>query len=119
ETLKKTNLGLLNVGDEINIERSLQYGSEIGGHLISGHIIDTIEITKVINQGNNYTLWFHVRNARLLKYIFYKGFICIDGISLTVGDIIKNEFCVHLIPETLVRTIIKNKINGDLVNLEI
>ncbi|MDE5286026.1 MAG: riboflavin synthase, partial [Buchnera aphidicola] len=86
---------------------------------ISGHIIDTIEIIKLIYKDNNYTLWFQVKNMNLLKYIFYKGFICIDGISLTVGDVIKNQFCVHLIPETLSRTTIKNKKIGDLVNLEI
>ncbi|CAL4326174.1 riboflavin synthase subunit alpha [Buchnera aphidicola] len=119
ETLKNTNLAILNVGDKVNIERSVKYGDEIGGHIISGHIINTIQVSKVLNFDNNYVLWLKVNNMKLMKYIFYKGFICIDGISLTVGDIIKDEFSVHIIPQTLLSTTIKDKKNGSILNLEI
>lgn len=119
ETLKKTNLGILDIGDWINIERSVKYGDEIGGHIISGHIINTAEISKISKSDNNYIVWLKIKNRLLMKYIFYKGFICIDGISLTVSDIVKNEFCVYLIPKTLSSTTIGNKKNGSLVNVEI
>lgn len=118
-TLKHTNLGYLNVNDYINIERSLKYGEEIGGHIVSGHIINTAEISQILKLDNNYTIWFKIQNISLMKYIFYKGFICIDGISLTVNNIIKNEFSVGIIPETLFLTTIGNKKLGELVNIEV
>ncbi|QCI17522.1 riboflavin synthase subunit alpha [Buchnera aphidicola (Acyrthosiphon lactucae)] len=119
ETLKSTNLGTLNIGDSINIERSVKYGDEIGGHIISGHIMSTAKISKMFKSDNNCIIWLKMRNTFLMKYVFYKGFICIDGISLTVGDIIGNEFCVNIIPHTFLSTTIKNKTNGSLMNIEI
>jgi len=119
ETLKSTNLGMLDIGDDINIERSLKYGDEIGGHIISGHIINTAKISKILKSNDNYTIWLKVRNECLMKYIFYKGFICIDGISLTVGEVIKNEFSVNIIPHTLISTTIGNKKNDSVMNIEI
>lgn len=119
ETLKSTNLGILNIGDSINIERSIKYGDEIGGHIISGHVMNTAEISKMSKSDNNCIIWLKMSNMSLMKYIFYKGFICVDGISLTVNDIIKNEFCVNIIPYTFLFTTIKDKKNGSLVNIEI
>lgn len=119
ETLTRTNLGLLNVGDNINIERSVKYGDEIGGHITSGHVISTVEISQILKSDENYTIWLKVINSFLMKYIFYKGFICLDGISLTVGDIVNDQFCVHLIPQTLLSTTIKNKNCGSIINMEI
>ncbi|QCO70688.1 riboflavin synthase subunit alpha [Buchnera aphidicola] len=120
ETLKTTNLGILDVGDDINIERSVKYGDEVGGHIISGHIMNTAEISKILkSDNNNCVIWLKMRNKSLMKYVFYKGFICIDGISLTIGDIIKNEFCVNIIPHTFLSTTIKDKKNGSLMNIEI
>ncbi|CAL4319389.1 Riboflavin synthase [Buchnera aphidicola (Protaphis terricola)] len=118
-TLQHTNLGYLNIGDYINVERSLKYGDEVGGHLVSGHIINTVEISKILKLKNNYIIWFQVKDLSLMKYIFYKGFICLDGISLTIMDIIKNNFCVSIIPETLSLTTISSKKIKDLVNMEI
>lgn len=117
-TLESTNLGSLKIGDYVNIERSLKYGDEIGGHIISGHIMDTVVITKILKIDKNYILWLKIKKY-LMKYIFYKGFICIDGISLTIGDIIKNEFCISIIPETLSSTTIGYKKIGQLLNVEI
>lgn len=119
ETLKSTNLGMLCIEEKINVERSLKYGDEIGGHIISGHVMNTVEISKILNVNTNYILWLKLKNTNLMKYIFYKGFVCIDGISLTVGDIIKNEFCINIIPQTLLYTTIGNKKNGNIMNIEI
>lgn len=119
ETLKRTNLGNLYIGEKINIERSLKYGDEIGGHIISGHVINTVEVSKILNFNDNYIIWLKLQNKNLIKYIFYKGFICIDGISLTVGDIIKDEFCINIIPQTLFYTTIRHKTRGSLMNIEI
>jgi riboflavin synthase len=119
ETLRITNLGDLNVGDTINVERAAKFSDEIGGHLMSGHIMTTAEISKIITSENNREIWFKPQDAQQMKYILHKGFIGIDGISLTVGEVSKTKFCVHLIPETLARTTLGAKRLGDRVNIEI
>lgn len=118
ETLKITNLGLLKTGDRVNIERAARFGDEIGGHQMSGHIICTAEITRVIKSENNRQIWFEVPGY-LDKYILPKGYIGIDGISLTIGEVSGNRFNVNLIPETLQRTTIGTRNAGDRVNIEI
>ncbi|HCH49647.1 MAG TPA: riboflavin synthase [Proteus sp.] len=119
ETLRLTNLGELNVGSEVNIERAAKYGDEIGGHVMSGHIVTTAEVAKIITSENNLQIWFRIFDKELMKYILHKGFIGIDGISLTVGDVVNNRFCVHLIPETKDRTTLGRKRLGDKVNIEL
>ena len=118
ETLNKTNLGKLKVGSSVNIERAAKFGDEIGGHVMSGHIIATIPIIKIKQDENLKTLWFTLPE-NLQQYVFNKGFIGLDGCSLTVGEVVKNEFCVHLIPETLQKTLFSQRQVGDLINLEI
>lgn len=71
---------------------------------MSGHIMTTAEVAKIVTSENNRQIWFKVQDPSLMKYILYKGFIGIDGISLTVGEVTPTRFCVHLIPETLQRT---------------
>lgn len=119
ETLRITNLGALQVGDRVNIERAAKFSDEIGGHLMSGHIMTTAEICKIIQSENNREVWFRLQDAEQIKYILRKGYIGIDGISLTVGDVTKTRFCVHLIPETLERTTLGSKKLGHQVNIEI
>lgn len=119
ETLRLTNLGELKVGSEVNIERAAKYGDEIGGHAMSGHIVTTAEVAKIITSENNLQIWFRIFDKALMKYILHKGFIGIDGISLTVGDVVNNRFCVHLIPETRDRTTLGRKRLGDKVNIEL
>jgi riboflavin synthase len=119
ETLRITNLGELKVGDVVNIERAAKFSDEIGGHLMSGHIMTTAEICKIIQSENNREVWFKLQDASQIKYILHKGFVGIDGISLTVGDVTKSKFCVHLIPETLERTTLGAKKLGHKVNIEI
>jgi riboflavin synthase len=109
ETLRITNLGELAVGDAVNVERAAKFSDEIGGHLMSGHIMTTAEIVKILTSENNRQIWFKVQDPALMKYILYKGFIGIDGISLTVGEVTPTRFCVHLIPETLQRTTLGGK----------
>ncbi|MBI6547836.1 riboflavin synthase subunit alpha [Xenorhabdus lircayensis] len=119
ETLRLSNLGELKVGDIVNLERAARFGDEIGGHLMSGHVITTAEIAKIFTSENNHEIWFRIHDKQLMKYILHKGFIGIDGISLTVGDVVNNRFCVHLIPETLERTTLGKKRLGQKVNIEI
>ncbi|WP_312982387.1 riboflavin synthase subunit alpha [Atlantibacter sp.] len=119
ETLRITNLGELAVGDKVNIERAAKFSDEIGGHLMSGHIMTTAEVSKILTSENNRQIWFKPQDATLMKYILHKGFIGIDGISLTVGEVTATRFCVYLIPETLQRTTLGNKKLGQRVNIEI
>lgn len=118
ETLSVTNLGELQIGSSVNFERAACFGDEIGGHQMSGHVICTASISRVIESENNRQLWIQVPQ-HLCRYLFAKGYIGIDGISLTIGEISGNEFCVNLIPETLRRTNIGARCTGDRVNIEI
>nr|WP_024967938.1 riboflavin synthase [Pantoea sp. IMH] len=119
ETLRITNLGELKVGDTLNVERAAKFSDEIGGHLMSGHIMTTAEIVKIIASENNREIWFRPKDTLQMKYILHKGYVGIDGISLTVGEVTRTKFCVHLIPETLARTTLGAKRLGDNVNIEI
>ncbi|MFA3761202.1 riboflavin synthase subunit alpha [Yersinia sp. 2544 StPb PI] len=119
ETLRITNLGDIKVGDTVNLERAAKFSDEIGGHLMSGHIICTAEIAKIYTSENNRQIWFRMPSFDLMKYVLHKGFIGIDGISLTIGEVVGNRFCVHLIPETLSRTTLGKKRLGHRVNIEI
>ncbi|KNC92897.1 riboflavin synthase [Trabulsiella odontotermitis] len=119
ETLRITNLGQVKEGDVVNVERAAKFSDEIGGHLMSGHIMTTADITKILTSENNRQIWFKPQDPALMKYILYKGFIGVDGISLTVGEVTATRFCVHLIPETLQRTTLGKKKLGAQVNIEI
>ena len=118
ETLEKTTLGELEVGGLVNVERSLRYGDEVGGHLLSGHIIGRGLISKAdaVGDGAQYTI---MSPPDVRKYITSKGYVGIDGISLTIGDVHDDGFDLHLIPETLRLTTLGEKQVGDAVNLEI
>ena len=118
ETLDKTNLGHLKAGDLVNLERAARFGDEIGGHLMSGHITATTEILRIERTEHNTTMHFALP-AALKPYILPKGFVGLDGCSLTIGGVGEDSFCVHLIPETLRRTLFGTRQAGDTVNLEI
>ena len=118
ETLKTTTLGELSAGDGVNFERAARVGDEIGGHLLSGHIHTTAEIVRIVRSENNVTLWFEVPED-WAPYIFPKGYIAINGASLTIGDVEENRFNVHLIPETLRATTFGTATEGDKVNIEV
>ena len=115
ETIHRTTLGSLKPGDSVNVERALKFGDELGGHLLSGHIMGTAQISKVVNQ--DYTICCP---QEMTDYIQEKGYIAVDGISLTIGETDGNGgFDVHIIPETLRLTTLGNKAVGDRVNIEI
>ena len=124
ETLHVTNLGDLSIGQSVNIERAARFGDEIGGHQMSGHILVTARVSQIIHSENNCQIWFDIP-VNYQKFIFTKGYIGIDGISLTIGDVkqgSENQFCsfnVNLIPETLQRTNIASREIGDRINIEI
>ncbi len=118
ETLRVTNLGALKVGDGVNVERAARFGDDIGGHAMSGHVMGLATVVEVVESPNNRTVWFELP-AGLEKYVFTKGYIGIDGISLTIGAVENRRFCVHLIPETLTRTNIAGRAPGDQINIEI
>ena len=118
ETLDKTNLGRLKAGDLVNLERAARFGDEIGGHLMSGHITATTEILRIERTEHNTTMHFALP-AALKPYILPKGFVGLDGCSLTIGGVGEDSLCVHLIPETLRRTLFGTRQAGDTVNLEI
>jgi riboflavin synthase len=118
ETLKVTNLGELKVGSQVNVERAARFGDDIGGHAMSGHILGTATVSRVIPSENNHQVWFRVP-TEWMRYVFTKGYIGIDGISLTIGDVEGDEFNVNLIPETLQRTNIATRQIGDRINIEI
>jgi len=120
DTLDRTTLCDLYVGRKVSIERSLCYGDEVGGHEIAGHVIGTATITQITPSENNLDLMLQFSKA-WMKYILPKGFIAVDGSSLTVAEDINPEgyFSLHLIPETLRVTNFGNKRVGDLVNIEL
>ncbi len=118
ETLRATNLGALQVGDRVNYERAARFGDEIGGHAMSGHILCTAEVIAVETSPNNHRILLRLPDA-WRKYLFTKGYIGIDGISLTIGQVEGGTFDVNLIPETLERTNIGTRQVGDRVNIEI
>ena len=120
ESLARTTLGSLQIGTVLNTERSMKAGSEIGGHIMSGHIDGTIEVTALEASEGNHVLHFKVE-ANLRKYIFNKGFIGINGCSLTMGNVNKQlgTFTIWLIPETLKRTNLGLLTVGSHANIEV
>jgi riboflavin synthase len=118
ETLRLTNLGSLDIGDRVNIERAARFGDEIGGHAMSGHVICMAELAEIDEAPDNRRLWFELP-AMYARFLFEKGYIGIDGISLTIGEVQGARFCVNLIPETLARTTLSDRVPGDHVNIEI
>jgi len=120
ETLKKTTIGSLHEGDLVNIERSARMGDEIGGHVMSGHVSTIAEIVEVHTTEGNKAMTFKLDPA-WMRFIFSKGFISLDGASLTVVDADKTAgtFQVWFIPETLRMTRFGEKQVGDNVNVEI
>ncbi|BDY04978.1 riboflavin synthase subunit alpha [Ferrimonas sp. YFM] len=118
ETLKVTNLGDLQAGDRVNLERSLVFGKEVGGHVVSGHVHTQAEIAKIERTETNCVMSLTV-DPRWMKYILHKGFVAIDGCSLTVGATREDGFDIHLIPETLSITTLGERKAGDRLNIEI
>lgn len=120
ESLNRTTLGELKVGSQVNIERAARSGEEVSGHILSGHVDSTVSITEVQKDNNNHVITFLAPQEQI-KYIFEKGYIALNGASLTVSSVDKASctFKVWLIPETLRLTTFGSKTKGDTINLEI
>lgn len=117
ETIKKTNLGSLEPGDQVNIERSLKVGERLEGHFVLGHVDGVGIISKIEKQINQVQIWIKIPKE-LSKHIIKKGSITIDGISLTIVDKLKDQFSVSIIPHTMQVTNLGYKKIGDKVNIE-
>jgi len=124
ETLKLTTLGSIKIGDQVNIERSLKVGDEVGGHIVSGHVHGVAKIVDITKTENNVDVTLEPP-AELAKYIFPKGFVALNGVSLTVVHVsplpggLGGRISVSLIPETLRATTFGAAKIGDLANLEV
>ena len=117
ETLARTNLGELQPGNRVNLERALTVGGRFGGHFVSGHIDGTGTLVERIDQGDWSTFWFSVQRS-LAVQMASKGSIAVDGVSLTIVDSRKDRFSVALIPYTLTVTTLGPLTVGGKVNLE-
>lgn len=117
ETLRRSSLGSLSIGNGVNLERAMAADGRFGGHLVSGHIDGIGTISKMQKEEN--AVWVHIQaNSEILNLIVEKGSIAIDGISLTVAGVSDSEFSVSVIPHTAKETTLLSKKAGDTVNLE-
>lgn len=117
ETLRRSNLGMLHAGSNVNLERAAAVGTRLGGHIVSGHIDGTGRIVAVKQEQN--AVWVTISaGSEIIELIVEKGSIAIDGISLTVADVTDKDFSVSLIPHTGEVTTLLSKNIGEIVNLE-
>jgi riboflavin synthase len=117
ETLKKTALGSLAIGDEVNLERSLAANGRFGGHIVQGHIDGVGTIASIREMDNSFYIYITALSS-LMRYIVRKGSIAVDGISLTVVEADDKTFSVAIIPHTWENTNLRHRVAGDQVNLE-
>ena len=117
ETLVKTTLGSLKLEQKVNLERALKMGDRLSGHFVTGHV-DCVSRIKDLIKGKNYLELKMDLPKNLLKYVVSKGSVCMDGVSLTVGQVRKNHFSVYLIPFTKTTTTLGLKHKGDKLNIE-
>lgn len=118
QTLKVTNLGQQQAGSIVNVERAARFGDEIGGHLLSGHIMRTVKVLEVKDTELNRVVWFELPEE-LAPYILDKGFVALNGCSLTIAEVQADRFAVYLIPETRDVTTFGEVQVGDEINLEV
>lgn len=117
ETIKATSLNTLTVGSDVNLERAMAANGRFGGHFVSGHIDGTGKIINKHRQEN--AIYYEIEiPEEFAKYLLMKGSVAVDGISLTVFDVGENTFTISLIPHTVSETILGEKGQGDIVNIE-
>jgi riboflavin synthase len=117
ETLRKTNLGLLQPGSRVNLERALRLGDRLGGHLVTGHIDGTGVVARLKERGIATEMWVEVP-PELEKYLVPRGSVALDGVSLTIADLRPGALMVSLIPHTKEITTLGEKKIGDILNIE-
>jgi riboflavin synthase len=118
ETCDKTTLKNWQIGKEINLEFAMRMGDEFGGHMVLGHVDATAQIKAIKRIKDSHKFTFSAPK-NLMKFISQKGSVTLDGVSLTVNEVEKNQFSINAIEHTLKNTAFKNSQIGDLVNLEI
>lgn len=117
ETMNRSSLGKLKRGSHVNLERAMRADGRFGGHIVSGHIDGTGNITSIKKDDN--AVWYTIAAPEnIMRYIIEKGSVAIDGISLTVAKVTNKDFSVSIIPHTIKETILGEKRVGDIVNLE-
>ena len=117
ESMRKTNMGLLKIGEKVNLERALTLNSRLGGHIVSGHIDGTAKIIEIQKEDNATRVTIKATD-KILKYIISEGSVTLDGVSLTVATLNKDSFTVSLIPHTAEVTTLLNKSIGAVINVE-
>ena len=117
ETINRTTLGSYKQGSKVNLEKSLKFGDTVGGHFVSGHIHTRGRIAEVELVGESKNILVEIEE-KWIKYLTEKGYISVNGASITIGKVSKNTFYVHLIPETLKTTNLDELIYDNYVNLE-
>jgi len=117
ETLRRTNLGTLRTGDRVNLERPLALGGELGGHLVQGHIDETARIAAMVKEEGAVLVKFEA-SPEVMRFIVPKGFVAVDGVSLTVTEKDDRSFSVSIVAYTGQHTTLVEKKVGDRVNLE-
>ena len=118
ETLRRTTLGDRSLGDGVNLERSLRLNSRLGGHIVLGHVDDVGVISGWKDEGTSSMMCVSA-SPDVMRYVVFKGSICVDGISLTIANLFETEFEIALIPHTKQVTTIGKKRVGDRVNIEV
>ena len=117
ETLDRTGLSSLKSGSHVNLERAMILNGRFGGHIVAGHIDGVGKVIRTWKDDN--AIWYNIQaDKSVMKYIVEKGSIAIDGISLTVAEVRENNFLISAIPHTVEVTVLKEKIAGELVNIE-
>ena len=119
ETLKKSNLRFLKINQIINIEQSINYGQEISGHFIQGHVDATAKIIKIIFVDKTWLIKLALVDLKLKKFLVEKASISINGVSLTISKVSKFFFEINVIPHTLKLTNLKNLKKNEIVNVEL
>ena len=118
ETLRRTNLGELDAGSPVNLERSMPAYGRFGGHIVQGHVDATATIRSIESDGDALMVVFDAPTS-IMRYVVEKGFIAVDGASLTIVNCDNFSFSVTIIPHTRENTVFKSKGVGDSVNLEV
>lgn len=121
ETLRRSNLGDLKKGDKVDLERAVSSNTRMGGHVVQGHVDTIATITKKQPENNAINFTFQLRDRQYINYIVEKGFICVDGASLTVTavDYTTAEFSIQMVAYTQEKVVISSKNEGNTVNIEV
>ena len=118
ETLRRTTMGALEPGDEVNLERALRVGDRLGGHIVQGHVDGTGMVSEAEPEGESVLMRIGA-SGDVLRYIVEKGSIAVDGVSLTVTERLTDSFSVALVPHTMAQTTLGPDAVGRMVNLEV